>query len=258
MTEDGASADGPRESEPCSGAESEPEAELSAEDLRARVEDCLQYRFSNPELLERALTHASAASQARRSNERLEFLGDAVVGLVISDYVYQTTPELAEGEMTIIKSAAVSRRTMARVGRALGLPGFLHVDQGLRRRKTYPQSIVANVYEALVGAMYLDGGLDAAAQFILRTLELHVSRVRTSRLAASGKSTLQERVQAEGQPVPRYEILRYEGPEHDRRFFAAVYVSGQERGTGAGATKKDAEQRAAREALRKLYPGEYD
>jgi ribonuclease-3 len=226
--------------------------------LRAQVEECLQYCFSDAGLLAQALTHASCASVARPSNERLEFLGDAVVGLVISDYLYRSEPDLSEGEMTIIKSAVVSRRTMARVGRALGLPAFLQVDEGLRKRKTYPQSIVANVYEAIVGAMFLDGGMAAAADFILRTLELHVSRVSTSRHGASSKSALQERVQAEGKPVPRYEILRYEGPEHDRRFFAAVYVAGEEKGAGSGATKKDAEQRAAREALQNLYPGEYE
>ena len=257
MTDDGTSVDG-RQRAQCDGRpQTDDAAGGSGEEAREGAEECLQYRFADPGLLERALTHASAASESRPSNERLEFLGDAVVGLVISDYLYRSEPGLSEGEMTIIKSAVVSRRTMARVGRALGLPAFLQVDEGLKKRKTYPQSIVANVYEAVVGAMFLDGGMEAAADFILRTLELHVSRVNTSRHAASSKSALQERVQAEGKPVPRYEILRYEGPEHDRQFFAAVYVVGKERGSGSGATKKSAEQRAARDALQKLYPGEY-
>jgi len=226
------------------------------DDLQERICKCLKYRFQDAGLLGRALTHASAAAEGRPSNERLEFLGDAVVGLVISDYLYRSAPELSEGEMTVIKSEVVSRRTMARVGRALGLPAFLRVDEGLRRRKAFPQSIVANVYEALVGAIFVDGGMRAASDYVLRTLELHVKRVDTSRFAASSKSALQERAQAEGKGVPRYEILRYEGPEHDRRFFAAVYVAGQECGSGSGATKKDAEQKAAHEALAKLYPAE--
>ncbi|NLW51168.1 MAG: ribonuclease III [Candidatus Brocadiaceae bacterium] len=223
------------------------------EDEFERIERVLGYRFRERGLLRHALTHASAAGPSQPSNERLEFLGDAVVGMVISDYLFRSAPEMPEGPMTVIKSTAVSRRTMARVGRALGLPDFVRVDEGLRKRGAYPQSIVANVYEALVGAIYLDGGIQAASAFILSTLEVHVSRVRSRGRAASAKSTLQECTQGEGRELPRYEILRYEGPEHDRRFFAAVYVGGEERGSGSGATKKAAEERAAREALRQFY-----
>lgn len=249
----------PRSPEPAGGrTDDKPDAHGptpgSPSELVEGLQELIQYEFSDPALLVQAVTHASAASDEQPSNERLEFLGDAVVGLVISDHLFISGPELSEGEMTVVKSAVVSRRTMARVGRALGLRAFIRADEGLKRRRAYPQSVVANVYEGLVGAIYRDGGLAAAAEFVLRTLDLHVKRVAASRHAASSKSALQERTQAEGKGIPRYDIVRYEGPEHERRFLAVVHVDGRECGSGWGTTKKEAEQSAARQALAKFYP----
>ncbi len=218
------------------------------------LQDVLQYRFCDVALLVRAFKHASVRSQGELSNERLEFLGDAVAGLVISEDLYRSHPELSEGEMTIIKSAAVSRRAMAKVGRQLGLSAFLDVDPGLEQREQFPSSIVCNAYEAAVGAVFLDGGIDAAAEFILRTLGPELTRVRDRGYEPSYKSILQERTQAEGKGTPRYSVVRYEGPDHRRRYLTVAHVAGEECGAGWGMTKKAAEQAAARDSLDKLYP----
>ena len=219
------------------------------------LQDVLQYRFSDVELLERAFMHASVRGQGALSNERLEFLGDAVVGLVISEHLFQAYPQLSEGDMTIIKSAVVSRRALAKVGRKLGLPAFLQVDQGLQQRKQYPASIVCNAYEAAVAAIFLDGGIQSAKDFILRTLAGELDHVRNRGHEPSYKSILQEKTQAEGKGTPRYGVVRYEGPDHQRRYLIVAHVAGEECGGGWGTTKKDAEQAAAKDALEKVYPG---
>ncbi len=219
------------------------------------LQELLDYRFEDVKLLERAMTHASIRSEERPANERLEFLGDAVVGLIVSLHLFETWPDLTEGEMTIIKSSVVSRATMARVGRAMGLPRFLRVDEGLQQRERYPGSMVANVYEAAVGAIFLDGGLGAARRFVLRTLGPEVARARSRPEPSTWKSILQERVQAHGGPVPRYEVVHRAGPDHAREYEAVVEVDGKRQGAGRGSTKKAAEQEAAREALDRLFPG---
>lgn len=225
------------------------------DDTIEQLQQRLQYRFANADLLIEATTHASAHGGGGPSNERLEFLGDSVIGLVIADHLFERSREMSEGEMTVLKSAVVSRRTLARVGRSLGLADFLQVDEGLKQRKRYPGSIIANAYEAVVGAVFVDGGLKAATDFILRTLEPEMQRARAGRHSPSYKSILQQRTQAEGKGIPRYSVVRFEGPDHQRRYLTVVHVCGEERGGGWGPTKKAAEQNAARDALDKCYPG---
>jgi ribonuclease-3 len=219
-----------------------------------KLQEVLGYRFSDPALLECAVTHASAAQGERSSNERLEFLGDAVLGLVISDHLFRRFPDWSEGQMTQTKSAVVSRRTTAKVGRALGLGGHLRVDDGLKRRGAYTIAMVSGVYEAIVGAIFCDGGPDAAGDFVIRTLGPEADRVAANRHTPDHKSVLQKETQAEGKGVPTYTITRSEGPEHKRRFQAVVRIASEETGTGWGPTKRDAEQSAACQALNTRYP----
>jgi ribonuclease-3 len=225
------------------------------DEFLSSVESALGYGFRDRELLVRALTHASAQSTDMPSNERLEFLGDAVLGLAVSDHLFRTYPEQSEGEMTVIKSSVVSRRTLARAGTEQGLPAFLMVDEGLKQRRRLPASMVANVFEALVGAIFLDGGMGPARDFIMRTLAPHIEQAEAERHRANYKSLLQERSQAGGKGIPQYEIVGFEGPDHRRRFEAVVVLGGQECGRGWGQTKKEAEQNAAHEALDSCYAG---
>lgn len=220
-----------------------------------QLQERLQYRFQDPALLRLAVTHASVRADGLPSNERLEFLGDAVVGLVISEHLFRSSPDLSEGEMTLTKSAVVSGEVLFRAGRSLGLAQFLQVDQGLRQRREYPASIIADGYEAIVGAIFLDGGLEAAADFVLRSLNPEIEQVQAGQHALSYKSLLQERTQAEGKGTPRYSVVRYEGPDHQRRYLTVVRVYGEECGAGWGSTIKAAEQNAAQDALDKCYPG---
>ena len=219
------------------------------------LQERLCYSFADASLLWRALTHASAAGDDGVSNERLEFLGDAVVGLAMSERLFHPMPESAEGDMTVIKSEVVSRVSLAAAAREMGLAELLVVDEGLRRRGAYSDSMLCGAFEAVAGAIFLDGGMGPAREFVLRALDRGAERARERGYDLSYKSLLQHRTQARGAGVPRYTIARTVGPSHRRRFQAAVRVGGEECGTGWGATKKDAERNAAREALDRLYPG---
>ena len=213
------------------------------------------YTFRNPGLLTKAMTHSSLAPAGLRSYERLEFLGDAVVGLVVAEELFSLPESYSEGEMTEMKSATVSRRSLVRAGKRLDLQHYLRVDRGLAQRKSYPPSLTANAYEALVGAVFLDGGFEEARKFILRSLEPELMAARQSQSPPNCKSILQERLQAEGKPHPAYHTARKVGLEHDMWFQAAVSVEGRQVGAAWGRTKKQAEQAAARLALDALYPG---
>ncbi len=222
-------------------------------DMLSELQDRLGYRFRDPSLLQRAMTHSSARGEDQPANERLEFLGDALVGLVISEHLFRSFPALPEGRMTRIKSSVVSRRTLARIGRSLGLPEWLRVDAGLEQRESYPTSMVAGAYEAVVGAIFLDGGMEATRDFILRTLADEVEQVLLGRHHEDYKSLLQRRTLAEAKGIPDYRVVRQEGPDHHRQFLTAVYIDGEQCGSGWGATKKSAEQNAAAQALRERY-----
>jgi len=214
----------------------------------------LHYSFRSPDLLALALTHASAGVSRTETNERLEFLGDAVVGAVVAEYVYRCWPGADEGRMTVARSDVVSRRALGERGRELGLGEFLHVDDGLNRQSDYPNSMVADAFEAVVGALFLDGGFDAAREFLLRVLEPSIAEARRNGSVQGYKSLLQECTQAESKGVPDYRILQATGPDHRRQFEAAVSIQGEDCGTGWGATKKAAECAAARQALEFRYP----
>jgi len=212
------------------------------------LDELLGRTFSDPALLRQALTHASSTAEAGTDNERLEFLGDAVLGLVICEHLYRSAPEADEGELTEVKSAVVSRAALAREARRLGLQEHLILGGGIGR-KALPASVLANAIEAIVGAIHLDGGLEAARRFVLDHLGNLVEACRARARAHNHKSELQEIAQKRYRSGPEYRLVESHGPEHAKRFIVAVAIAGTELGSGSGASKKEAEQEAARAAL---------
>jgi ribonuclease-3 len=188
-------------------------------------------------------------------NERLEFLGDAVVGLAIGQYLYARFPDLPEGELTRLKSSLVSRRTLSAIGRRLGMGELLLLGRGEEASGGRERlSVVGNALEALVGCVYLEAGLAAAQEFILAAWGPELKEAGRGG-GADPKSALQERTQGEWKRRPSYRLVGVEGPDHAHRFVVEVYLGEQLLGRGDGATKKAAEQEAASEALRRLEAG---
>lgn len=224
--------------------------------LSAKLQQCQEaigYVFNKPELLRAALTHASSANSRLASNERLEFLGDAVLGLIVCERLYERFPEFLEGEMTRIKSAVVSRRTCAAVSRRLGLEAYLITGKGM---STVPSNMLADTFESLVCAIYLDGGLEAAREFVLKHLADEIDRVAEDTHAGNHKSVLQELAQREFGTTPNYHLMDEKGPDHSKCFKVAATV-GRLTFPGAwGRTKKEAEQKAALNAISYINGGE--
>jgi ribonuclease-3 len=231
------------------------------------LEDCqtaIGYRFRQPELLRGALTHASGANTRLASNERMEFLGDAVLGLVTCEQLYHRFPDFQEGDLTKIKSAVVSRRTCARFSRALNLGEFLFLGRGMNiaDAASVPASMLADVYESLVAAIYLDGGLEAARSFILKHLGPEIEEVAESSAGGNFKSLLQQVSQREFNATPQYVLLDEQGPDHNKCFKIAAVIGRHTHAGAWGRTKKEAEQRAAMNALAQIagdpLPFEHD
>jgi ribonuclease-3 len=231
------------------------------------LEECqsaIGYRFRQPDLLRAGLTHASRANTRLASNERMEFLGDAVLGLVTVEQLYLRFPDLQEGDLTKIKSVVVSRRTCARFSRELNLGDFMFLGKGMccRHTDSVPANLLADVYESVVGAIYLDGGLDSAREFILRQLGPEIEEVAEGAHSGNYKSVLQQVSQREFNETPQYSLLDEKGPDHSKCFKLAVVI-GRHTYPGAwGRNKKEAEQRAAMNALAQIngepIPFEHD
>jgi ribonuclease III len=221
----------------------------SLSDLEAR----LGYVFRDRALAETALTHTSWRNEApapgRPDNERLEFLGDAVLALVVSDLLMRRLPDSAEGDLTRARAALVSEGGLARAAGALDLGRFLFVGRGEERTggRARP-SILADALEALMGAVYLDGGHDAVAAVVARLFQLELADVE-SHARLDYKSRLQERAQALWQVAPSYQVVAESGPDHDKRFEVALSFAGREWARATGRSKKEAEQSAAAAAL---------
>jgi ribonuclease-3 len=217
-----------------------------------RCQEQIGYQFRNVELLRGALTHASSADNRRDSNERMEFLGDAVLGLVVCQELYERLPNAMEGEMTKIKSAVVSRRVCARVAEKLRLADALVLGQGMDGGELLPRSLAAAALESVIAAVYLDGGLDAARRFILETMGEELRAATDSEHQYNYKSQLQQHAQRVLEATPQYELLDEKGPDHAKCFEVAVTVGGRQFPSAWGPSKKEAEQKAAQTALRML------
>ena len=221
--------------------------------MSRRIRSCeerIGYRFQNPDLLRQALTHSSSASSRLDCNERLEFLGDAVLGMVICRYLYERFPDHREGQLTQQKSSLVSRTTCARVAQQLGTSDMILVGRGL---KSIPESIDAAMVESLIAAIYLDGGIEAAATFILKSFDQELKHCTSGELQ-NYKSLLQEETQRTSNLAPTYMIVDQRGPDHAREYHIAVSLDGQQFEAAWGRSKKEAEQKAALIALRLIRP----
>ena len=222
---------------------------------RQALEECqekLGYEFENPNFLVAALTHASGAGSRVTSNERLEFLGDSVLALVVCEHLYTTHPELLEGELTKIKSVVVSRTTCAKVGQSLELQRYLVLGKGMACQAAIPRSVVADCFESLIAAIYLDGGLDRAKEFILRNLKDDIEQSAAGREGGNWKSQFQQLMQRDQAATPVYETLRETGPDHAKMFLVSAVVKERRFASAWGRNKKEAEQRAALNALCEL------
>jgi ribonuclease-3 len=220
------------------------------------LQQTLGIRFNDPSLLEQALVHSSYVNEnpgITISNERLEFLGDAVLGFIIAEVLYQRSPQLSEGEMTRLRSYLVRRDALARIARAISLGNYLYLGRGEEasdgRRK--PANL-AGALEAVTAAIFLDQGSAAAKNFILRSVDKDLTKVLSQGIEPDYKSKLQELVQAKQQPTPTYRVIEAVGPDHDRKFTVEVRVGNTLLGRGTGKSKKSAEAEAARSALDQL------
>lgn len=215
--------------------------------------------FSDPIVLREALTHRSylnEISQAWPSNERLEFLGDAVLGVITTDYLFQRFPALGEGELTNLRSALVRTETLARFAQAINLGRYLFLGRGeeMSQGRNRPAGL-ACAFEALLGAAYLDQGYDRTRDFAIRFLEPELASVLQGRLHKNAKSVLQELVQARMQHTPTYHMVQESGPDHAKSFTVEVRVGPRVLGRGHDRSKRGAEQAAAESALAQLNAG---
>jgi ribonuclease-3 len=249
--------------------------EAHVEAILTELEAALGHGFARQELLVRALTHRSLSNELAHEggkeeaegagdNERLEFLGDAVLGLVVAEALFRLHPEWQEGELTRVRAQLVSRQHMAQVAAAIGLGKYLRLSHGedksgLRRKST----VLSNTMEAVLGAVYLDGGLEPARDFVRRqvigeAVEHLAEELRSGAALGNYKSALQERLQAAGVGTPVYRLKSESGPDHRKRFLVEVRLKtesgepGKALARGTGGTKKHAEQDAARRALERL------
>ena len=224
------------------------EAPLDFSECERRI----QYVFRDKLLLRAALTHASGAIHRLGSNERLEFLGDAILGGVVCEILFHQYPEYLEGDLTKIKSVVVSRTTCTKMSEALGLEDFLILGKGMATHARVPPSVLADVFESLVAAIYLDGGDAVVREFIGRLVGPEIELAVSGEMGSNYKSLLQQVAQREHGTTPIYQLLDEKGPDHSKCFKISALV-GQHRYRPAwGRNKKEAEQRAARNALSEL------
>jgi ribonuclease-3 len=208
--------------------------------------------FRDPGLLVSALTHASGAQHRLASNERLEFLGDAILGFLVCERLFRLFPDSLEGDLTRIKSVVVSRETCSRLSEQLGLADFLIVGKGLAVNRPVPSSVLSDLFESLVAAIYLDGGLEAVRPIVERLLEPEIEQVASGALGSNHKSLLQQWAQRDFGVTPTYEVLRESGPDHSKSFYVTAQIGSRRYAPAWGRNKKEAEQRAASNALLEL------
>ena len=220
-----------------------------SEEVLTACEQALEYQFRDRLLLRNCLTHASGAVHRLQSNERLEFLGDAVLGALVCDLLYRRFPEFPEGELTRIKSVVVSRAICAKISESLGLSEFLLLGKGLSVRRLIPPSVSAAVFESLLAGVYLDGGFEAARPLVERLIGPQVDNVTGQDHGRNFKSLLQQVAQKSLGATPNYKLLDEKGPDHSKCFKVAAIVGERTFTPAWGPNKKEAEQRAAHNAL---------
>jgi len=230
---------------------------IPMEHLVEEFQKKFQMTFRDPSLIITALKHRSYLNVSNEdrtaSNERLEFLGDAVLDLVVTHYLYIRFPKRTEGQLSKIKSILVSKAVLAEIAQNLSLGKMLLLNRG--EEKTggrHRQSILADTMEAIIGAIYLDRGLDEASQFIHRHLLSRFKSIMQRELYRNYKSILLEYAQSRGNKLPEYRVMKELGPDHDKEFVIAVFLNGKKVGEGVGKSKKTAEQEAAKMAVQKL------
>jgi ribonuclease-3 len=224
--------------------------------LIAEFEAKFGYRFKNIKYLAEALTHRSYTHYAKDisiSNERMEFLGDSVLGLIVGEELFKINPNYDEGDLTKTKSLLVNETTLSKIGIECGLNELIFMSpeeekSGGRQRN----SIVSDAVEAVIAAIYLDGGLGPTRQFVRNILISHASEILNDATQRNFKGELLEYLQSQGIEPPYYEVISENGPDHDKIFEVAVFTDGKKTGFGSGSSKKDAEQKAAREAISNL------
>ncbi|MBD5157362.1 MAG: ribonuclease III [Butyrivibrio sp.] len=219
-------------------------------DLR-EFEKKIGYTFRDTGLLELALTHSSYGNEIyhdkHHNNERLEFLGDAVLEITVSEYIFEKYDTEAEGELTKLRASIVCEPTLAFCAREIGLNDMIYLGRGEELTGgRFRDSIISDAFEAVLGAIYRDGGIECAKEFVKEHVLKDIDR---KKLFVDSKSILQEKVQADGLPSPEYELIRESGPDHCKEFTVRVIVDGKTVGEGSGRTKKAAEQQAAYNAI---------
>lgn len=228
---------------------SPPQPATAADEVYSECERRLGYVFKDRQFLESALTHASGADSRITSNERMEFLGDAILGVVVCERLYHLFPEFLEGDLTRLKSIVVSRKTCAKISRELGLDEFLILGKGMTTSPAVPMSVLADVYESLVAAIHLDGGRDAAEDFVRRSMEREIELAASGETGGNYKSQLQQFAQREHGVTPNYHLLDEKGPDHCKCFKVAAQVGKRRFPAAWGRSKKESEQRAAQNAM---------
>lgn len=217
---------------------------MDAENVR-QVQTLLKYQFEDPAYLAEALIHSSSANNRLKSNERFEFLGDSILSLVICKTLFNRFPEYLEGDLTKIKSRLVSRKTCAKIANELGLPDYVRVGKGMSQTRAMSGSIAAATLEAIIAAIYLDGGMKAAERFILDKFNFLIDEADAQQHQENFKSLLQQYCQKEYNTTPLYQLLDEKGPDHNKCFEIAVVINHRRYSSAWGVTKKEAEQKAA-------------
>jgi ribonuclease-3 len=213
------------------------------------------HAFRDTDLLVAAVTHSSGAKHRLGSNERLEFLGDAILGFIVCERLFHAFPQSLEGDLTKIKSVVVSRETCSRVSRQLGLADFLIVGKGLSVARLVPDSVLSDMFESIVAAIYLDGGMEAVKPIVERLLGPEIDKVVSGETGSNHKSLLQQWAQRDFGLTPTYEVLAEEGPDHSKSFHVSAQIGTRRYAPAWGRNKKEAEQRAASNALLELQGG---
>ncbi len=224
---------------------------LNSEQLK-QAQSILKHTFTDLDLLQRAFVHASVTDTRLDSNERLEFLGDAILGMFVCERIFLSYPNYLEGEMTKIKSHAVSRATCAKIAIDVGLDQLIRVGKGMQTQPTLPSSLAAAITEAVIAALYIDGGMDAVTAFLEPLIDPLIEAAVDSGHQHNFKSVLQQHVQRLHGVSPMYQILDERGPDHAKSFKIGVEVQGESFEPSWGQSKKQAEQQAAMNALRSM------